>query len=136
MVIGRGVAAVIPDDLYPLTALIDYVMDIPISSSEFVTPDTIRVIGTLSSLDVPPGGSFEFNEVGLMATVGVDPELLYSVANTGGGGDTIPDSGSPAPIFQTIEIFIEIDNVANITINVDPSGPYDCQNISTPDVGA
>ena len=128
MQVGSGVAANLPDDLWPLTDLITPVMDIPIIASTYVTPDTIRVTGSLSSMDVPAGGGFELNEIGIMAECGTNIEALYSVDNTGGGGDFIPDVGSPVPIVQTLDLYIKISRATNITIAVSPAGIYEATN--------
>ena len=58
MVVGSGIAANLPDDLWPLTALIAYEIDVPITSSEYVTPDTLKVVGLLDSTQIPSGGGF------------------------------------------------------------------------------
>ena len=135
MSVGSGVAANLPDDLWPLTDLITPVMDIPITASTYVTPDTIRVTGTLSSLDVPTGGGFELNEVGIHAECGTLVEALYSVDNTGGGGDWVPDRDSPAPVVQVIDLYIKISRATNITINVVPGGTVDAVNRGAGTIG-
>lgn len=135
MVVGSGVAATIPDDLWPLTALIAYEIDVPITSSEYVTPDTLKVVGLLDSTKIPTGGGFDLNEIGLMVECGTLPESLYSVDNTGGNGDQIPDMDSTSPVIQQIEIYIKIARVTNITINVVPAGTYDAVNRGLATVG-
>ena len=135
MQVGKGVAANLPDDLWPLTDLIDPVMDIPIIASNYVSPDTLRVTGQLSSLDVPSGGGFELNEVGIMAECGVLIEALYSVDNTGGNGDFVPDIDAPAPVVQVIDLYIKISRATNITIAVSPAGTYEATNRGDPLLG-
>jgi microcystin-dependent protein len=135
LVVGKGIAVNIPGDLYPLTGLISYVMDVPIISWQWIGTDTVQVTGTLSSLNVPAGGQFNLNEIGVIAKSSDLSELLYSVANTGGGGDLIPDKNNPAIVLQTVQITIKIDRVSSVTINVLPIGDTQGANKGLTTVG-
>lgn len=137
MVVGSGAATTLPDDLYPLTQLLELKMDVPIIKSEALDENTILISGAFSNLMNNSGAPWRWNELGLIAKDDLNNDVLYSVSNTGdaNAGDMIPTPDAPGVITKAPEIQIRIDRVQNIVINIVPTGFVDAVNRGLPMVG-
>jgi hypothetical protein len=132
IVVGSGSAA-IPDDLWPLTALITHQMDVTISGQNDFGNGILMVEGSFLSNTAP--ASFFLREVGVMAHIGAEADQLYSVANVFADPADLIDPASPS--LQAFKIKLVIDRIpaANLIIQIGPSENVIGQNLATDTIG-
>lgn len=132
IVVGQG-SAVVPSDLWPLTALIDYVMDVDISVKRDYGDGKLLVEGSFRSDEAP--SAFFLHEVGVMAHIGAESDSLYSVANV---LLDPPDYIDPAaPTIQAFKIKLVIDRIptGDLVVQIGPSENVLGENIGADTVG-
>jgi hypothetical protein len=132
IVVGSGTAGQ-PSDLWPLTALIAYVMDVTISSKRDFGNGTLLVEGNFRS-DAAPH-AFDLKEVGVMAHCGAEADRLYSVANV---FLDVPVHIDPAaPIITAFKIKLIIDRIpsGDVVVQIGPSEAVTGENIGSDTVG-
>jgi hypothetical protein len=132
IVIGNGSASQ-ASDLWPLTALIGWKMDVTISGKDDYGDGTLLVEGSFLSNTAP--AVFQLREVGIMAHIAAEADRLYSVANV---FTDLPDTIDPAsPSLQAFKIKLIIDRIpaANLVIQIGPSENVIGQNLATAAIG-
>jgi hypothetical protein len=132
IVIGSGIAG-IPDELWPLTALIGPEMDVIISATRDFGQGTLLVEGSVRSDQAPR--AFSLREVGIMAHIGTEADRLYSVANVFADP---PDYIDPAsPTIQVFKIKLIIDRIptAQLVVEIGPSENVLGSNLGADTVG-
>jgi len=130
---GDGPAAT-DAQMEAMTALQQYIMDIPITSYSDDGKGQLTLVGTLSSKFVATG--FWFRELGVKANIDDGTEVLYCVCNCGALADWIPPSSDPTVVTQTLEIIVKIDRAANVVVNVVSGIETVAQNIGPATIGA
>jgi hypothetical protein len=121
------------EEMYGMTALVHKMADVPITNFTNDGNGQITLVGVISSKNVTTG--FYLREIGVKATIDGGPELLYSVAYAGTGGDYIPSSAETEVVIQSIQIIIKIDRAPNVSVVVQPGLDVTCQNIGPGTVG-
>jgi hypothetical protein len=132
IVVGSGVASA-PSELWPLTALKAYVMDVVISSKRDLGNGIMLVEGNFRSDQAPH--AFDLREVGVMAHIAAEADRLYSVSNV--FAET-PDHIDPAaPTVQVFKIKMIVDRIptGNITVSIGPSEAVMGENIGSDTTG-
>ena len=132
IVCGDGAASV-PADLWPLTALISFKMNVVISTKRDYGQGTLLVEGSLRSDQAP--APFFLKEVGIMAHIGAEADQLYSVANV---FTDPPDYIDPAaPTIEVFKIKLIVDRIptANLVVQIGPSENVTGSNIGAETVG-
>ncbi len=134
IVVGSGSAAV-PSDLWPLTNLIAFEMNVTISSKRYLGNGVMIVEGNFRSDEAPH--AFYLRELGIMANVAalVPADRLYSVANVFADP---PDYIDPAaPTIQSFKIKLIVDRVDpdNITVTIGPSEAIMGENVGDETTG-
>jgi hypothetical protein len=128
IVVGSGTAS-IPDDLWPLTALVAHQLDVNISAKHDYGQGTLLVEG--SFLSSAASAAFQLRELGIIGHIGAEADRLYSVANV---LTDPPDTVDPAsPSLQAFKIKLVIDRIpaANLVIQIGPSENVIGQNLAT-----
>jgi hypothetical protein len=118
IVVGSGTATQ-PSDLWPLTALKQYVMDVTISARRDFGNGVLLVEGSFKSVDAP--AAFDLREVGIMAHIGAEADRLYSVANV---FTDPPDHIDPAaPTIQVFKVKLIVDRIptGQLVIDIGPT---------------
>lgn len=132
IVVGSG-SATAASELWPLTALKTYVMDVTISAKRDYGQGTLLVEGSFRS-DAAPH-AFDLREIGIMAHIGAEADRLYSVANVLAES---PDHIDPAaPTIQAFKIKLVIDRIptAQLVVTIGPSENVLGSNIGADTVG-
>lgn len=127
IVVGAGSAAT-PDDIYPLTALIDWRNDVVITRKIDQGNGKLLVSGRISE-HLISGNAYELREIGVMAQITGSAEKLYCAGNVFNEPPaTITPGGTSSYAF---DILIEIGKATNIAVTVGDSTTVDCENIPT-----
>jgi len=132
IVCGDGAASQ-PSDLWPLTALKSFKMNVVISTKRDYGQGTLLVEGSLRSDQAP--SAFYLKEVGIMAHIGAEADQLYSVANV---FSDPPDYIDPAaPTIEVFKIKLIVDRIptANLVVQIGPSENVTGSNIGPETVG-
>ena len=130
IVVGEGVAN-LPNELWPLPALITHVMDVTITQRVDQGNGIMLIDGAFNSSQAPR--AFDLRELGVMASVAGEAELLYSVANVLATGADHVD-----PAVESIHAFkvkILIDRATNVTITIGSSADIMGENIGAETIG-
>jgi hypothetical protein len=132
IVVGAGSASQ-PSQLWPLTALINWKMDVVISSKRDYGQGTLLIEGSLRSDQAP--SAFDLHEVGIMAHIGAEADRLYSVANA--FTDPVDHIDPAAPTIQVFKVKLIIDRIpaAQLSISIGPSENVVGQNLGADTVG-
>jgi hypothetical protein len=132
IVLGSGVASQ-PSDLFPLTSLKQWVMDVNITTKNDYGNGTMLVEGSFLSNAAP--SAFQLREVGVMAHIGTEADRLYSVANVFADP---PDTIDPAsPSVQGFKIKLIIDRIPTdqLIVQIGPTEAVTGENIGADTVG-
>ena len=128
IVVGSGSAAQ-PSDLWPLTALKVFEMNVAISTKNDYGDGTLLVEGSLRSDQAPH--AFDLREVGVMAHVGTEADRLYSVANCFAEPPNQVDPASPTIEVFKIKLIVDGVPTANVAVSISPS-----ENVVGENIGA
>jgi hypothetical protein len=105
------------DDILEMTDLAHHVRDITITGYRAEGEGRITITGVLRSAEVDEG--FYLREVGLFCRLdNTGPEILYSLNNSGGQADYIPDKNEGTVVIQAIEVQVLIGRAANVEVLV------------------
>lgn len=103
-------------DPYKMTALVNHVKDLPISSSEDGGGvAVIRCYQTSAGLAEP----YDSREIGLFALDPDDGEILYAYHNAGDRADFIPSEKSPVVVDWILALVTLVKRAATIEVNID-----------------
>jgi hypothetical protein len=132
IVVGSGSASQ-ASDLWPLTALIHFEMNVTINSKNDDGNGQLLVEGVFRS-DAAPH-AFDLHEVGIMARIGAEADRLYSVANA--FGDAVDHIDPAAPTFYGYKIKLIIDRIpaASLVIQIGPTDVVMGENVGAGTVG-
>lgn len=128
IVVGSGAAAV-PSDLWPLTALIHFELNVPIASKRDLGDGVLLVEGNFRSDDAT--AAFDLREVGIMAHIGSEADQLYSVANV--FADPPNHIDPAAPVITAFKIKMIVDRISSddIVVQIGPSEAILGENIGS-----
>ena len=121
--IGVGDGQLGSQDISDLTALIDEIKSLSITSIKVLTGGIAAIKGVLTNQGLATG--FYFRELGLFAT---DPdlgEILYCYGNAGALAEYIPADSGAEILEKTIGINSIIGNATNITATINESLVYE-----------
>jgi hypothetical protein len=121
-----------PADLWPLTEIPGYVMDVVITQQIDQGDGVLLIDASFNSSQAPR--AFELAGVGVMAHIAAEPDRLYSVANVlATGFDHVdPDVES----IHAFKIKVVIDRATNVTVVIGTSQDIMGENIGAATVGA
>jgi hypothetical protein len=121
-----------PADLWPLTEIPGYVMDVTITQQTDLGDGVLLIDASFNSSQAPR--AFELCGVGVMAHIANEPDRLYSVANVlATGADNVD------PVVESIHAFkikVVIDRAPNVTVVIGTSQDIMGENIGAATVGA
>jgi hypothetical protein len=132
IVVGSGVAGA-PSDLWPLTALISFKLNVTISSKRDFGNGTLLVEGNFRSDDASV--AFDLREVGVMAHIGAEADRLYSVANV--FAETPVHIDPAAPVITAFKIKLIVDRIpsTSLVVQIGPSEAVTGENVGTDTIG-
>lgn len=128
--IGSGQANQ-PSDLWPLTALINPQMRVPITRQADLGDGILLLDVAFNSSQAT--ARFELREVGVRAGIGNETARLYSVANAFATGVDVVD-----PAVESIHAFkikVVIDRATDVTVIIGESGDILAENIGAETIG-
>lgn len=132
MVVGSGTVAA-ASDLWPLTNLVNFVMNVNLSSKRDYGDGTMLVEGSFRSDQAP--APFDLREVGIMAHVGAEADRLYSVANVLGDPPDHIDPASPSVVAFKVKLVIDRIPTDSLAISIGPTEAITGENIGADTVG-
>jgi hypothetical protein len=130
VVVGSGQATA-PDDIFPLTGLINHVMDVAITQQVDQGDGVFLIDAAFNSSQAPV--AFLLRELGVMAHIGTEADRLYTASNVMATGADNVD-----PAVQSIHAFkikVMVDRSQPPTIIVGASGDILAENIGAETVG-
>jgi len=132
IVVGSGSASQ-ASDLWPLTALIHFEMNVVINTKNDDGNGQLLVEGVFRSDTAPH--AFDLHEVGIMAHIGTESDRLYSVANA--FLDPVDHIDPAAPTFYGYKIKLIIDRIpaASLVIQIGPTDAVLGENVGTDATG-
>lgn len=123
--------ATAPADLWPLTELLNHVMDVTITQQVDQGNGILLIDAAFNSSQAP--SAFELCELGVMAHIAAEPDRLYSVANVLATG---ADNVDPAvESIHAFKIKVVIDRAPNVTVVIGSSIDILAENIGAETVG-